>query len=64
MTAGLDDFFNKGRTITMSLRDVPGLTRSVIPHLVKHGIKALTIGVNEGNNISCILTCFFSKCTS
>jgi hypothetical protein len=30
-----------------SLRDVPGTTRSLIPHLVRNNISALTIGVND-----------------
>jgi hypothetical protein len=30
----------------MSQRDVPGSTRAIIPHLVKHGIRALSEGVN------------------
>ena len=30
-----------------SLRDVPGTTRSLIPHLVRNQIRALTIGVND-----------------
>ena len=31
---------------TMSQRDVPGLTRSMIPILTKNGVKAITVGVN------------------
>eukprot|EP01006_Ploeotia_vitrea_P051969 TRINITY_DN67625_c6_g1_i1.p1 TRINITY_DN67625_c6_g1~~TRINITY_DN67625_c6_g1_i1.p1 ORF type:complete len:752 (-),score=89.33 TRINITY_DN67625_c6_g1_i1:2-2257(-) len=32
----------------MSQRDVPGMTVGVIPHLIKNGIKAVTIGCNGG----------------
>jgi hypothetical protein len=37
--------FNK-TTLTMSQRDVPGMTRSVLPVLYENGIRALTFGVN------------------
>lgn len=30
-------------------RDVPGLTRAVIPILVSKGIKAISVGVNAGS---------------
>jgi hypothetical protein len=36
------------RPVTASLRDVPGTTRSLIPHLVRNNITALSIGVNGG----------------
>lgn len=41
-------YFGKGNrtTITLSQRDVPGMTRSVIPLLARHGIQALSVGVN------------------
>lgn len=38
--------FSKNRTITMSQRDVPGMTRSVIPLLRESGVQAITVGVN------------------
>eukprot|EP01117_Protostelium_nocturnum_P008713 TRINITY_DN3123_c0_g1_i1.p1 TRINITY_DN3123_c0_g1~~TRINITY_DN3123_c0_g1_i1.p1 ORF type:complete len:723 (-),score=236.00 TRINITY_DN3123_c0_g1_i1:54-2222(-) len=34
----------------MSQRDVPGITRSIIPHLYDRGIKALSIGVNDASS--------------
>lgn len=30
----------------MSQRDVPGMTRSVIPYLLQSGIRAISVGVN------------------
>jgi hypothetical protein len=45
-----DKFFGitKPKT-TMSLRDVPGLTRAVIPHLVDNGVHAISVGSNGAN---------------
>ncbi len=42
-----DHQFGKNTTITMSQRDVPGITRSVIPLLSNTGVKALSIGANS-----------------
>ena len=36
----------------MSQRDVPGMTRSVIPLLLASGVTAITVGVN-GNFFQC-----------
>eukprot|EP00040_Diaphanoeca_grandis_P011615 m.59614 g.59614 ORF g.59614 m.59614 type:complete len:816 (-) comp22730_c0_seq1:20-2467(-) len=46
MTHRLDDYFGRPHRITMSQRDVPGLTRAVLPLLNKHGIKAISVGEN------------------
>ena len=43
---------------TMSQRDVPGLTRSMIPILNKHGIKAVTVGVNMASMPPSVPTAF------
>lgn len=44
----LDKKFGKKRDFkVMSQRDVPGLTRAVIPILVEKGIHAVTVGVNN-----------------
>lgn len=45
----LDDFVGKPQTITMSQRDVPGITRGVIPLLNKMGVRAITVGVNSAS---------------
>ena len=45
----LDDKFNKTHKITMSQRDVPGLTRGVVPLLNKMGVEAITVGVNSAS---------------
>ncbi len=34
------------RPQTVSLRDVPGTTRALLPHLVRHNITAISVGVN------------------
>ena len=46
LTHQLDKLFGRNSTITMSQRDVPGMTRSVIPLLVSNGVQAITVGVN------------------
>ncbi|XP_070176101.1 uncharacterized protein [Littorina saxatilis] len=43
----LDQEFNISRTTpVVSQRDVPGMTKAVIPHLKKHKIAAISVGVN------------------
>jgi hypothetical protein len=37
------------RPQTVSLRDVPGTTRSLVPHLVRNNITGISIGVNGGS---------------
>jgi hypothetical protein len=37
------------RPQTLSLRDVPGTTRSLLPHLRRNNITALSVGVNGGS---------------
>ena len=46
MTHKLDEMFGRNATITMSQRDVPGTTRSIIPIMQKNGVQAITVGVN------------------
>ena len=46
VTHELDKMFGRNKTITMSQRDVPGTTRSLIPLMVANGVQALTVGVN------------------
>jgi hypothetical protein len=41
-----DQQFGKPPKTVMSQRDVPGLTRSVIPLLNQAGVQAITVGVN------------------
>lgn len=41
--------FGKKAPIVMSQRDVPGMTRAVIPTLRLAGIEAITVGVNEAS---------------
>ena len=49
LTHLLDDHFNLTHKITMSQRDVPGTTRSLIPIMNANGIQALTVGVNSAS---------------
>ncbi len=58
LTHGLDAHFGKAPTITMSQRDVPGTTRSLIPILVKNGVQALTVGVNTASMPPAVPTVF------
>ena len=44
----LADELGVPRSRVLSLRDVPGTTRSLIPLLVQNNITALTVGVNNG----------------
>jgi hypothetical protein len=44
----LADELRVPRSRVLSLRDVPGTTRSLIPLLVRNNITALTVGVNNG----------------
>lgn len=46
VTHQLDKMFGVKPKITMSQRDVPGTTRSLIPLLVSNGVQAITVGVN------------------
>lgn len=46
LTHALDKRYGKAPTVTMSQRDVPGTTRSIIPTLVDNGVQAITVGVN------------------
>lgn len=46
MTHELDDQFGVRRKTVLSQRDVPGMTRSVIPTLAANGVRAITVGVN------------------
>ena len=47
LTHRLDEAFGRPHTVTMSQRDVPGMTTSIIPVMVRAGVKAVTVGVNS-----------------
>ena len=42
----LSDQLGMPRPLTISQRDVPGTTKAIIPLLVKHGVRAFSIGAN------------------
>ena len=44
----LDDIFKLPHKTTLSQRDVPGMTRGVVPLLQKRGVNGITVGVNGG----------------
>eukprot|EP01043_Picozoa_sp_COSAG02_P010638 COSAG02_NODE_378_length_23535_cov_35.310164_9_plen_1246_part_00 len=44
----LSDELGVPRSKVLSLRDVPGTTRALVPLLVRNNISALTVGVNNG----------------
>jgi Domain of unknown function (DUF5054) len=46
MTRRLDERFHKRPTLTVSLRDVPGSTRAMLPLLLADGYTAVSVGVN------------------
>ncbi|CAL5224396.1 g7077 [Coccomyxa viridis] len=49
LTHDLDAKYGYKPKITLSQRDVPGMTRNAIPILVDEGVQAITIGVNGGS---------------
>ena len=48
LSSSLADELGVPPSTVLSLRDVPGTTRSLIPLLVRNNITALTVGVNNG----------------
>ena len=64
LTHDLDDQLNRNRTMTMSQRDVPGLTRAMIPIMAKHGVEALTVGVNGASMPPAVPSAFVWKDTT
>ena len=49
MTHDLDDRFGLPHKHTLSQRDVPGMTRSIIPIIKAYGVDAITVGANDGS---------------
>ena len=49
LTWALDDRFKLPHKHTLSQRDVPGLTRALVPLLKRAGVRAVTIGANDGS---------------
>lgn len=48
LTHSLDARFGLPPKVTLSQRDVPGITRAVVPLLAANGVRAISIGVNGG----------------
>ena len=49
LTHDLDDRFGLPHKHTLSQRDVPGMTRSIIPIIKEYGVDAITVGANDGS---------------
>jgi hypothetical protein len=49
LTHDLDSRFGLAPKHTLSQRDVPGMTRSVIPIVKEYGVDAITVGANDGS---------------
>ena len=58
LTFGLDDAFGLKRKRTLSQRDVPGMTKSVIPILKRNNVTAVSIGANGGSTPQDLPPCF------
>lgn len=49
LTWALDKRFNVSPKQTLSQRDVPGLTRALVPLLKRAGVRSISIGANDGS---------------
>jgi hypothetical protein len=49
LTHKLDELFGLPNKTVMSQRDVPGMSRSVIPTLLSRGVTTISVGVNGGS---------------
>jgi len=56
----LDRNFGKS-TIAAKMTDVPGHTRAIIPHLARHGIRYLHLGVNPASKVPGVPSLFVWK---
>lgn len=61
MTHTLDDMFQLPHKTVLSQRDVPGMTKSVIPLLRKNGIQAISVGSNGGSAPASVPRAFIWK---
>ena len=61
MTFALDKKFAQPKKATLSQRDVPGMTRALVPILKKQGVTAISIGANDGSTPPDVPPCFLWK---
>lgn len=61
LTRTLDNEFNQRPKATVAQRDVPGMTRAVLPLLHEQGVSAISIGVNEASSPPDLPPCFLWK---
>ena len=61
LTRALDRRFGVGNKTTLSQRDVPGMTRAMIPILEANGVTAISIGANDGSSPPQLPPCFVWK---
>ena len=58
LTRQLDARFGLANKTTLSQRDVPGMTRALIPQLKRNGVTAISIGANGGSSPPQVPPCF------
>ena len=58
LTFRLDEKFNLKKKQTLSQRDVPGASRSIIPILKRNNVTAISIGANGGSTPPALPPCF------
>jgi hypothetical protein len=58
LTHHLDAMFSLPNKTVMSQRDVPGMTRSIIPLLASRGVHTISVGVNGGSTPPNVPTAF------
>ena len=61
LTFALDRRFGQPNKRTLSQRDVPGMTRALIPLLRRNGVRAISIGANGGSTPPELPPCFLWK---
>ena len=58
LTHDLDAMFDQPKKMTLSQRDVPGMSRSLVPLLNASGVRAISIGANGGSTPPEVPPCF------
>ena len=58
LTYDLDSLFGQPKKMTLSQRDVPGISRSLVPLLNASGVRAISIGANGGSTPPEVPPCF------
>ena len=61
MTFDLDSAFNQSQKKSVSLRDVPGLTKAMIPLLTEKGVTTVSVGANGASTPADVPPCSIWK---